>query len=267
MANPGGRTKCIAAAVVAVSLALIVPVQLSIDSLRAKLVKESVMPTQLPLSAASSAALGGFRGIAVDILWMQSDSMLIEKQYYQLMTYYQLISILQPNFPTVWQFNAWNLAYNISAEWGRPEEKWLWVKKGIEFTKEGLRYNPDSPDLYFFLGWIYFHKIGGDDYFTERLEQESRVYPNLMAYTYFSKALELVRKLRGDDVRLSELCLRALFRHGKAVLKGTGNVPEAMRFYDEVLRGAEQLLVQYPDDPAVIGLLSEIKAERAKFGR
>ncbi len=258
------KAKLTCAVVALVCLVLIVPVQMRIDGLRNTLMQQNIMPSQLPQSAAASAALGGFRGLAVDILWVQADNMLNERQYYQLMTYYELISLLQPNFPSVWEFNAWNLAYNISAEWARPEEKWLWVKKGIDFTREGIRYNPDSADLYFYVGWLYFHKVAKDPYFTEVVMREEGIEPYLTAYNNFTKALEIAQLTSGVDVRLDEMRWQAMYRHGLAV-RATGNVPEAVRCYDQAIAGTQRLLVQYPEDPALLNLLSEIKAERAKF--
>ena len=265
MASPYPAVKTAAAAVALVCMALVVPVQVRIDSLRRDLVKENVMPTQMPLSAAASAALGGFRGLAVDILWIQSDTMINERQFYQLMTYYTLISTLQPNFPTVWGYNAWNLAYNISAEWGTPDEKWLWIKKGIDFAKEGLVYNPDSVQLNTDVGWLYFSKVGKDPYFSAKINQEDGIEPFLEAYKYFKKAADISREEGETDVRAGSLEMRSLFEYGKAVLVRTGNVPEAMRYFDQAEEGTRMLIAQFPDDAATLKLMSEIGAAKAQF--
>lgn len=196
MAARFSTAKVVCVAVVIAALAVVVPVQRKIDSVRTELLAERQMPTQLPLSAAASAALGGFRGIAVDILWIQANAMQNNSQYYQLMTYYHLISILQPNFPSVWDFNAWNLAYNISVEWAQPDQRWLWIKKGIDFGNEGLQYNPDSVALWTDIGWFYMHKVGKDEYFNRRLQEEEGIEANLRAAQYFKKALDLDRPRR-----------------------------------------------------------------------
>jgi tetratricopeptide (TPR) repeat protein len=265
MAAPHSTVKTAAAATALVCVALVFPVQMRIDSLRRDLVKENVMPTQMPLSAAASAALGGFRGLAVDMLWMQSDSMINERQFYQLITYYTLISTLQPNFPSVWVYNAWNLAYNISAEWGQPDEKWLWIKKGIEFAKEGLIYNPESAELNFYAGWLYFSKVAKNSYFAAKIYQEDGIEPYLEAYKYFKKAAEISQKAGETDVRVSNLEMRTLFEYGKAVLVRTGNVPEAMRHFDRAEEGTRMLAAQFPDDAATLSLADEIRKAKAQF--
>ncbi len=43
-----------------------------------------------------------------------------------------------------------------------PREQIFWYKSGIKFLKKGIAYNPDKYDLYFELGWTYYHK--GRDY-------------------------------------------------------------------------------------------------------
>ncbi len=65
--------------------------------------------------------LGSFRGVAVDFLWARAIVRHEEKKYYELLTINNLISKLQPNFPAVWIFQAWNMAYNIAHEWDAPQ--------------------------------------------------------------------------------------------------------------------------------------------------
>jgi tetratricopeptide (TPR) repeat protein len=258
------RTKATAAAIAVVCMALVIPTQMRIDSMRAKLVTQNVMPTQMPLQAAAAAALGGFRGLAVDILWIQSDNMINDRQFYQLMTYYKIISTLQPNFPSVWTYNAWNLAYNISFEWNQPEEKWLWVKKGLEFAKEGLKYNSDSEEINFFLGFMYLDKIADDPYFAAKVQEEEGVEPYLKAYEYFKKTYDLIAAQGDTDVRSGSACMLALYQHGE-FLRKAGNVPEAMRFYAQALAGTMALEAQYPEDAAVQTLRARIDGRVAEI--
>lgn len=100
---------------------------------------------------------GGFRGIAVDFLWARAIARHEEKKYYELLAINNLISKLQPNFPAVWIFQAWNMAYNIAHEWDSPQNKWKWVHTGLNFAKKGAIKNPNSGDLFFELGYMYFH--------------------------------------------------------------------------------------------------------------
>jgi tetratricopeptide (TPR) repeat protein len=257
--------KAVTAAIAIAAIAATVPVQKRIDSVRTGLVESHRMPTHLPSSAAISAALGGFRGIAVDILWLQAESMLKQKQFYQLMTYYEIVSVLQPNFPSVWTFNAWNLCYNISHEWPQPEEKWVWIKKGIDFGDKGLTYNPDSAELWSDIGWFYMHKVGEDPYFARRLEEEEGKDANLVAAQYFKKALDIAHERGELDQSYSRLYARALYRQGET-LRARGNIPGALEYFTaaEETRSA---LEDFPNDLALTKMLIDIRMDKQALVR
>ncbi|MBM4055062.1 MAG: hypothetical protein FJ264_10435 [Planctomycetes bacterium] len=100
---------------------------------------------------------GGIRGIIVDFLWVRALARHEEKKYYELLTINNSISKLQPDFPAVWIFQAWNMAYNIAHEWDSPQNKWKWIKAGLHFAKKGASKNPHNGDLFFELGYMYSH--------------------------------------------------------------------------------------------------------------
>ena len=114
-----------------------------------------------PFVVLTTVALGGFRGLVVDILWMRLISLQKEGKVFEIAQLADWITKLEPQLATVWAFHAWNMAYNISILYVNPEHRWLWVKNGIQLLRDnGLKYNPDDPILYRELGWIYQHKIG-----------------------------------------------------------------------------------------------------------
>lgn len=116
-----------------------------------------------PLVAFSTVALGGFRGIVADILWMRSARLQDEGRYFELVQLADWITKLEPRFTDVWAFHAWNLSYNISVLLKQPDERWRWVSSGISLLRdEGLRYNPGDARLLYELGWLFQHKIGGN---------------------------------------------------------------------------------------------------------
>lgn len=65
-----------------------------------------------------------------------------------------------------------------------PRNKIYWYLQGVQFLKKGITYNPDKYDLYFELGWTYYHK--GMD------------YPN--AVKYLEKAIKHPHPDYVDDV-------------------------------------------------------------------
>ncbi len=74
-----------------------------------------------------------------------------------------MITKLQPHFLAIWTYQSWNLAYNVAVEWDAPEDKYQWIKKGIQFVQEGVNKNQKSPDLVWDTAWYYYHKLGFSD--------------------------------------------------------------------------------------------------------
>jgi len=125
----------------------------------------STAPEDVPPSLAFVAVgMGAFRGLVVDILWMRADALKEEGQFFDAKQLADWITVLQPRFPAVWDFQAWNMAYNISvampsSQW---QERWKWVRNGYELLRDkGIEKNPDSIILYRSLAWIFQHKISG----------------------------------------------------------------------------------------------------------
>lgn len=114
-----------------------------------------------PLVAFTSVALGGFRGILADLLWLRASRLQQEKKYFELVQLADWITKLEPRFALVWAFHGWNMAYNISVLFDSPVDRWRWVKHGIELMRDqGLYYNPGDAQLHRELGWIFQHKLG-----------------------------------------------------------------------------------------------------------
>ncbi|MGE3822512.1 MAG: hypothetical protein AB7I30_24110, partial [Isosphaeraceae bacterium] len=109
------------------------------------------------------ALLGGARGIAANVLWTQAEELKREQDWDRMAARVDLITKLQPHFLSVWTFQGWNLAYNVSVEWDAPEDKYDWIKKGITFLQDGVRKNQKSPDLIWDTAWTYYHKLGFSD--------------------------------------------------------------------------------------------------------
>ena len=123
-----------------------------------QLIHDDTMPPWVTLATTS---LGSFRGLAIDVLWYRANRLKDEGQFFEANQLSQWITTLQPRFPQVWSFHAWNMAYNISVATHTPQERWDWINKGIALLRDkGIVYNPHAIRLYRELGWIFFHKIG-----------------------------------------------------------------------------------------------------------
>ena len=114
-----------------------------------------------PAMVFTTVALGSFRGLLADILWLRSESLKGQKNYFEMVQLARWITDLQPNYSGGTVYLAWNLAYNISVTSSDWEDRWYWVNEGIKLIRDkAMVYNPDDPMLYRELSWIYLHKLG-----------------------------------------------------------------------------------------------------------
>jgi|SRR5665213_202198 len=126
----------------------------------------AVLENAPPLLAFTTIALGGFRGLISNFLWIRANDLQQDDKFFEAAQLADWITDLEPHFAQVWAFQAWNMAWNISVKFKENEpgvysDRWRWVEDGIELLRDkGLRYNPDDTLLYQQLGWIFQSKIG-----------------------------------------------------------------------------------------------------------
>lgn len=115
-----------------------------------------------PAQVSLGIAMGAFRGIFVNWLWIRANNLKEDGKFYEANELAKVITRLQPRFPRVWVFHAWNMAYNISVATQTPQERWDWVNAGIKLLRdEGIPANPNDLLLHKELAWIFLHKVGG----------------------------------------------------------------------------------------------------------
>lgn len=114
-----------------------------------------------PVLAFTTVALGGFRGLIANALWIRANDLQQEDKFFEQVQLSDWITKLEPTFVQVWVVQAWNMAYNISVKFRDPYDRWRWVQRGIELLRdEGLKYNPREALIYRELGWFFQHKMG-----------------------------------------------------------------------------------------------------------
>jgi len=116
-----------------------------------------------PTGEAIKLATLGLRGVAANILWSKANNYKLTEDWTNYAATLQQISKLQPNYIAVWRYQAWNLSYNVSVEWDDYRDRYFWVIRGIDYLKEGIRYNQDDTRLVYDVGWFVSHKIGLSD--------------------------------------------------------------------------------------------------------
>jgi hypothetical protein len=158
-----------------------------------KLVDTEIVDNAPPIVAFTTVALGAFRGLVADLLWLRAASLQDKGQYFEMVQLASWITKLQPRFTGAIAYLAWNMSYNISVTFSSPEDRWRWVQRGLELIRdEALEYNPGDALLYKELGWIYQHKIGNI------MDDANLYYKNQMA-------VEMMRIFGGPEPNLTDL--------------------------------------------------------------
>ena len=156
-------------------------------------------PAMPPMLALTTQALGGFRGLIANALWIRANDLQLSDQYFEMVQLARWITALEPRFVQVWTVQAWNMAYNISVKFTAPEDRWRWVRHGIELLRDdALRYNPDEALIYRELAWFFQHKMGAN------LDDAHFYYKTAWAIE-MDKALNPARRLSDGHPDFAEL--------------------------------------------------------------
>ena len=116
-----------------------------------------------PASETMRLATLGLKNIAVTLLWDRANHYKKVEDWTNLSAALEQMTKLQPNFYSVWDFQAHNLSYNISVEFDDYHDRYAWVMKGIEFLRQGIALNLREPRLLGRMGWFIGQKIGRSD--------------------------------------------------------------------------------------------------------
>ncbi len=169
-----------------------------------------------PGEFAGTLMLGGFRGLACDLLWMRVNSAKDRGRYYESVALAKAIVQIQPRFEQIWEYLTWDMAYNIAAEIEDPAGKWSWFRAGLDVNLRGIERNPQSERLVRHLAWMFHHK--GD---TFRREIEHADLSGLVnpLFERINRELPPERRIALlpsggglSNFRYSEQCYRATIR-------------------------------------------------------
>jgi hypothetical protein len=133
------------------------------DRTRMGLTKVAPLENAPPVLAFTTVALGGFRGLIANALWIRLSDLQDNDKFFEMVQLSDWITKLEPHFVQVWLMQGWNMAYNISVKFKDPEDRWRWVQRGIALLRDdGLKYNPDEALIYREISWFYQHKMGNN---------------------------------------------------------------------------------------------------------
>lgn len=156
--------------------------------------------------------LFGFREFLSGILWVRADSFFDEGNYDAVLPIIRLCTILDPKQIDVYSTGMWHIAYNFTDEEQRSDRRY--VPSALALGKEGSRQNPNTYELFFETGWIWYHKID-DDYH--------------QAVKWFRSAQERPDMLRGRRNLLSN------------ALQHNGQLDEALENYWKLFNEAYEI--------------------------
>ncbi len=111
----------------------------------------------------TSFRLFGLTPIADTLLWDVANTYKMKKDWISLAATLNQLARLMPHYESVWRFQGWNLAYNVSTEFDDYRQRYYWVIRGLEFLQEGVKMNKKSIRLTWDVGWHTSQKIGKSD--------------------------------------------------------------------------------------------------------
>jgi len=106
-------------------------------------------------------ALLGFRELLAGILWVRADAFFDSGNYDAILPLIRLVTILDPQEIDVYATGMWHIGYNFTDEEQRSDRRY--VPSALALGKEGARKNPDTYEMFFETGWMWWHKVD-DDY-------------------------------------------------------------------------------------------------------
>ncbi len=106
-------------------------------------------------------ALAGFRELVAGILWVRADSFFDSGNYDAILPIIRLVTLLDPKQIDVYATGMWHIGYNFTDEEQRSDRRY--IPSALALGKEGTKNNPETYEMFFETGWMWYHKID-DDY-------------------------------------------------------------------------------------------------------
>ena len=107
------------------------------------------------------AAMAGFREMIAGILWVRADSFFDTGNYDAILPIIRLVTWLDPHQIDVYATGMWHIGYNFTDEESRSDRRY--IPSALALGKEGAKQNPNTYEMFFETGWMWYHKID-DDY-------------------------------------------------------------------------------------------------------
>ena len=168
------------------------------------------------------AALGGFRSLVADVLWIDAQTDWEKVEYGKMNVKFGTATTLVPHNIMFWDMAGWHMAYNASvAVMEDPKEPKLAIKKkrqreyfnlGRDYIEHGIANNLQAHDLYQMLAKIDSEKLG-DHLASSAAWDKAAACPHALGYEKRAAVFELA-KVPGHE-REAWQRIRALYDLGE----------------------------------------------------
>jgi hypothetical protein len=208
------------------------------------------------------AALGGFRTVAADLLWLKAEHVWHGGSWWAMLPILEAVTQLDPHFLLAWKVYGWHAAYNLHAESETMIDRRYWLARGVEVLERAVEANPDTWEMYFELGWTLYDRAHEPRRAAERFYQADqfpdaphyvtrmyyRSFEHVMDFDRLFPALEYARKKHTDSALHQKIVNRDLQwwtehrddpeeHRRQIVLENTARRQRSVPYY------------LYPDDP------------------
>jgi len=114
-------------------------------------------------------ALGGFRGLAANFVWIGVHEAWMDRDWVRLRTRAEICVQLEPRSEFYWDMGSWHMAWNASTWWEnytkepnenrRKIEARRWIDIGRDFLLRGININPERSELLMRMGDLYAQRL------------------------------------------------------------------------------------------------------------
>ena len=123
-------------------------------------------------------ALAGFREMIAGILWVRADTFFDNGNYDAILPIIRLVTLLDPHEIDVFATGMWHIGYNFTDEEQRSDRRY--IPSALALGKEGCAENPQTYELFFETGWMWYHKIDDDYDNAVKWFQEAQTKPDMI---------------------------------------------------------------------------------------
>ncbi len=102
----------------------------------------------------------GFREFLAGILWVKADGFFDNGNYDAILPIIRLCTALDPKQIDIYATGMWHIGYNFTDEDQRSDRRY--IPSALALGKEGAKQNPNTYEMFFETGWMWYHKIDDD---------------------------------------------------------------------------------------------------------